>query len=209
MVELLLSRLLVQFMTQDAPFVGGGDSSALEWGIFKDGTSVIDADSMVAFEYKQDWDVSDFPQEEGAFQSYDKVQSAFDIKVRMTRGGNVEARTAFLASIDAIIGTVELYDVHTPEKTYTNVNFKHRDFRRTNDQGPGRIEVELHAVEIRNTATQQFSKTGLPSGKAGTTKSTGGASQSNGGIVQTEDIRMTVSGHLSEQRDKVSGGGGW
>ena len=57
---------------------------APQWGIYLDGEPVVDADSVVTFDYRQEWTVSDYPLEQGAFQSYDKVQTPFDVAVTIT-----------------------------------------------------------------------------------------------------------------------------
>src|SRR5579872_6225668 len=39
------------------------------------------AASTVEFEYRQDWPISTYPQEQGAFQPYDKVTLPFDVRI--------------------------------------------------------------------------------------------------------------------------------
>lgn len=134
-----------------------------QWGIFLNGEAVVAADSNVKFELRQDFPISDYPVENGGFQNYDKVQLPIDIRVAVTAGGSVSNRQAFLASIDAVMNTTDLYDVVTPETVYTGYNFTHRDFRRTADRGVGLIMVDLWLTEIRVTATANFSSTQQPS----------------------------------------------
>ena len=49
--------------------------------------------SFVDFEYKQDWTISDYTVEQGGFQSYNKVQLAFDVRVRVASGGTASVIT--------------------------------------------------------------------------------------------------------------------
>src|SRR6266852_3939160 len=149
---------------------------APRWGIFLGGIPIIDADSVVSFEYKQEWTVSDFPLEQGAFQSYDKVQVPFDVRVRYATGGSEVDRLLFLDSIEAVAGTLQLFDVVTPEAIYTSMNITHWDYRRTSVNGVGLLVVDIWLIEVRVTATTQFSNTQNPSG----------ASPQSGGLVQTE-----------------------
>lgn len=138
----------------------GGSTSP--WGVFLNGVQVIAADNTIGFEYKQDFPVSDYPVEEGGFQSYDKVQLPSDIRMRFSRGGSEQDRQEFLASIDEVMNTTDLYDIVTPEAVYLSYNFTHRDFRRRAEQGVGLIVVDLWLTEIRETSTTTFTNTQKP-----------------------------------------------
>ena len=159
-----------------ADAVGGieGLGSGPQWGIFLDGAPVLDYDSFVSFDYKQDYVISTYPVENGGFQSYDKVQLPFDVRVKVSAGGSIANRAAFLASIDAVIGDTNLYDVVTPEITYTSVNFTHRDVHRAAANGLGLLVVDLWMEEVRETGSTAFQNTQQP----------GEAGQVGGGNVQ-------------------------
>ena len=148
-------------------------SPAPQWGIFLDGAPAFDFNSVVDFTYKQDWTISDYPVEEGGFQSYDKVQLPFDIKVRITSGGSEAERQELLDEVDAAANTLNLYDVVTPEKVYSSCNISHYDYKRTSTNGVGMIIVDLWFIEIRVTATAALSNTQNP---------TNAAQQSNGTV---------------------------
>ena len=160
---------------------------APQWGIFLNGVPIIDADSVVSFEYKQEWTVSSFPLEQGAFQSYDKVNTPFDVRVRYATGGSDADRQAFLDSIDAVAGSLQLFDVVTPNAVYTSVNITHWDYRRTATNGVGLLVVDIWCIEVRVTATTQFSNTQQPSG----------ADAKSSGIVQPKTPTPQESQELS------------
>lgn len=120
-----------------------------QWGIFLDGAPTVDANSVISFEYRKDFTISDYPVEQGGFESYDKVQLPGICKVRYAQGGSVADRQAFLASIEAIDNDTNLYDVVTPEVTYISFNIHHVDYRRTANQGMGLITVDVWLTEIR------------------------------------------------------------
>lgn len=162
----------VQLLTQDAAGILSGFP---QWGIFLNGFPVVLADNVVSVDYKQDWTISDYPLEQGAFESYDKVAHPFECKVRFSAGGSVGNRQSFLNSIAAIAGNLTLYDIVTPEETYTSVNITHYDYRRTSINGVGLITVDVWAVQVRVTATASFQNVTSPTS----------ASPQNGGIVQT------------------------
>jgi hypothetical protein len=136
------------------------------WGIYLNGVPVIAADSQVDFDYKQEFHIATYPVEQGQFQSYDKVQMPAEIRCKFSAGGTESNRQNFLQSIDAVMYSIDLFDVVTPEKVYTNYCFSHRDFTRSADRGAGLIVVELSLIEVRETATAQYQNTQQP-GNAG------------------------------------------
>ncbi len=180
-----------------------GSPPAQQWGLFQNGSSVITADSVVAIDYKQEWDISDYPVEQGAFQSYNKVNTPFKSRVRFATGGSQEDRTALLNSIDAIAGNTELYDLVTPEIIKEGVNIEHYDYERAAANGVGLIMVDVFVLEIRNTATAAFSNTKAPSG----------ASPVSNGIVQSQpptgdQASKAVSAGAGGAGEGAGGGGG-
>lgn len=132
------------------------------WGIFLGGVSIIDADSVVTLDYRQDWTVSDYPVEQGAFETYDKVETPFDVRVRFSSGGSEANRFALLQSIADIADSITLLDIVTPEQVYPSVTIYHYDYRRTSQNGVGLIQVDVWCKEVRVTTTTQFSNTQNP-----------------------------------------------
>jgi hypothetical protein len=161
------------------------------WGIFLDGEPVIESDSMISFDLRQDLPISDYQVEEGAFQSYDKVQLPTEIRVRVSAGGDIANRQRFLQSIDAVMNTTDLYDVVTPEQVYPSYNFTHRDLRRESEKGNGLIVVDLWMTQVRESVQTTFSNTATP----------GGAGQQNSGNVQPQTVSDPISQGFSD--------GGW
>lgn len=166
-----------------------------QWGLFLDGESVIDAESVVTLDYKQEWTISDYPLEQGAFETYDKVQLPFEVRLRFATGGSDGDRQAFLQSIDDAANTLDLYDVVTPETVYSSVNITHYDYRRTSSNGVGLIAVDLTCVEVRVTATATF--TNAPQGFSNTAAPSG-ASPANGGQVSPQTPAATVAQAFSQ-----------
>lgn len=153
------------------------------WGIFRNGIAVIDFDSMLTFELKQDFPISDYPVEGGGFQSYNKVQLPTDIRVSVAAGGSESRRQSFLDSIDAVMNTTDLYDIVTPEQVYLSYCFAHRDFRRSSKNGVGLITVDLWLTEIRVSAQASFQQTQQPAE----------AGQQGTGNVQPQAISPNIS----------------
>ena len=155
-------------------FIGGAPAL---WGLFKDGVPVVAAENVASFDYRQSSTISDYPLEKGAFESYDKVATPFDVRLRFSAGGSEFARQALLDSVAAIQKTLDLFDAVTPEEIYESVNVVHYDYRRTSQNGVGLIVVDVWCLEVRETATAAFSNTKTPSG----------ASTVSGGTVRAVD----------------------
>jgi hypothetical protein len=137
-----------------------------QWGIFLDGVPVIIADSVQTFDFKTDRRISNYPVEQGGFESYNKVSLPYDVRVRYATGGSAADRANLIDSVEAIIDSLDLFDVVTPEKVYTSANPVHYDYRRTNVNGVGLLQIDIFLEEIRVTASQSFSNTKSPTGAA-------------------------------------------
>ncbi len=138
-----------------------------QWGIYRDGELAIEPDSIIAIDYKAESRITDYPQEAGAFQAYNKVATPQDVRVRMTKGGTDNDRTAFLTAIKDASDSLNLYDVMMPEFSYSNCNIFHVDFRRTAQNGVGLLTVDLWLLEIRTpTSETAFSNTKEPAGRS-------------------------------------------
>lgn len=167
---------------------GFGDGNSPQWGLFLNGEQVVRADTVVTFGYRKESDLPTYQQERGAFQSYNKVQHPYDIRFRFARGGSLADRQDFIESVTAVEDTLDLYDAVTPEKTYTNVNVSHVDYRRASHSGPGMISIDINVVQIRDAGQSTFSSTTTNTDTAAIVgpKSPSAASESSGGNVQPE-----------------------
>ena len=168
----------VTVLTGDQLDVGPPDSSS-QWGLFDDsGTNVLDVDNVVAVEYAKDWRVSDYPMEQGAFQSYNKVETPAEPLVVFTVGGSEQRRAAFLTTLDALTASTEVFDVVTPEISYSNMNVVRYTYGRRADRGATLITAEVHLMQIRQTVKTTFTKEKV--------QSVSGASPVNNGTVQAQ-----------------------
>jgi hypothetical protein len=123
----------------------------------------------VAFEFKQDFRISNYPVEEGSFESYNKVQIPYDVRLRFSTGGSVADRQAMIESVDAIIGSTDVFDAVTPEKVYQSLNPVHQDIRRTSRDGVGLLVIDIFCEQVRITATPQFTSSQQPQAASGNT----------------------------------------
>ena len=163
---------------------------APQWGIFtKGGQPVAVADSVVGVDFRREARISDYPLEQGAFESYDKVQMPFDIRVRFAVTNSVDLpslgslgmssqRKDFLTAIDRAFKSLDLYMVTTPDATYQSVNITHYDYRRELKGGATLLVVDVWMEEVRVNAQAEYTKSAQPEGEP---QQDNGAGQSSEG----------------------------
>lgn len=152
-----------------------------QWGIFLDGVPVVLADNVVSFDYQASARVSKYNQEQGAFASYNKVMIPAEPKFKFSTGGSAADRQAFLESIQAIAGDLNLYDVVTPEAVYNSFNVTKQGYPRVADEA-NLITVEVWLEQIVIAGASSFSNTQSPTD----------ASQQNNGLVQPGGAQAVV-----------------
>lgn len=146
-----------------------------QWGIFSQyGAPAAVPDTFISVDYRKEWRLSDYPVEQGGFQTYDKVATPFDVRVRMACDGTTTTQSLFLTQIDNMATSFDLWQVITPDATFKNVNIVHYDYRRERSGGVNLIIVDIWLSEVRATVQTQFSNTKDPTGVADV----------NGGTVQ-------------------------
>jgi hypothetical protein len=134
-----------------------------DWGIYRNAVKVLEPDSIVGFDYRGEWRVADFPIEEGEFRSYDKVIRPYEVRLRMTKGGDQAARADFLDKLEDIAASLDLYDVVTPEITYLSANVESYSYARQAQSGVGLLTVEVCLREIRLATSPTSTAVQLPS----------------------------------------------
>jgi hypothetical protein len=171
-------------MTQDDP--GATTSTpAPKWGIYDAGMNlVVEPDSFVSFEHSREWRISDFPVAPGAFASYNKVETPFEERITLAKGGTDQDRQTFLDALDTATDSINLYSVVTPGMTYVKVNVVGYDYRRQSSNGVTLLVAELRLRQVRESATSTFSNTVAPEG----------ASAQNGGTVQSQTPTQAEQG---------------
>lgn len=165
-----------------------------QWGIFKNGVPVVTADSVVSFEYKQEWALSDFPVEQGGFASYDKVHIPFDVRFRFSSGGSEANRSRLLSAIQAIAGTLTLFDAASPEAIYIGCNIKHYDYRRTSVNGVGMIQIDVWLEEVQQVQSSTTGGASASAPSAISPSAPSGADPFNNGTIQPLPLNAASSG---------------
>jgi hypothetical protein len=170
-----------------------------KWGLFLNGKTVAEADSVRSIEFRQDSKLSDYPVQKGAFESYNKVASPFDARLQFTKGGTTSDRAKFLDAIDKAANSLDLYDVTTPEKVYKGANIQRYDYHRTADSGAGLLTVDLWLVEVRETVSAAFGAAKKPAGQKALY---GGTVQ---GAISNANVKLNVQAGM--QKLGLIGGG--
>lgn len=146
---------VVQLLTSDVLSVFGAGVTNV-WGLFLNNAPVVTAESVISFEFKQGYTIATFPVERGSFESYDKVQQPFDVRLRFATGGTLADRQELLESARAACASLDLMDAVTPLATYENINPTHMDYRQTDVRGVGLLVVDLFCEQVRATASSSF-----------------------------------------------------
>lgn len=129
------------------------------WQICTAGTSSqsIVPDTFVGIEFGGDSRISDYPVEQGAFASYNKVQMPSEIRVTLACAGEQMDRHSFLTQLEAMKQSTDLYDIATPDQLYQSYNLVHYDYSRRSSNGVSMVVVELRFEQIRQTGGATYS----------------------------------------------------
>jgi hypothetical protein len=148
------------------------------WGIYLGVIPVVVTENVVAFDFGQQFDISDYPIEDGQFASYNKVYRPFDVTFRFSAGGDLLKRQALLDSIRAFVEDTNEYSVVTPDAVYLSVNLVGYRYRQSNNDGVGLIKVDVMARQVKNAVAAVFT------GSLSSPRNPSFASQINDGVSQ-------------------------
>lgn len=125
------------------------------WGVFdQSGNAVLQPESILGFDNSNEWSVSAFPIQGGQIATYNKVLQPFEVSMRMRVTGTVSERNAFLIALAAIAGDTNLYNVITPEWTYSNVNITRYANPRPSADHAYTLDVDVFFIQVVPVAAQ-------------------------------------------------------
>lgn len=129
------------------------------------GSAVLTPDSFLGMGFKNAAQVSQYPVEQGAFSSYNKVASPYDVFVVVTcNGQGVHTRAEFLAIIQAMQDTTDLFTLVTPDAVYPSCSLVNYDYQRNSHSGVGLLTVAMYFTEVRVGALTTYQSTARPDG---------------------------------------------
>jgi len=167
-----------------------------EWGIFdQSGNSLFPPGTVVgSVEYQNDYRQSSYPQERGAFETYNKVKLPYQAKVTFFVGGSNNDRFAFLDILEVAVDSLDLFVVGAPDVSYGNASLYHLNYRREARGGVQLLRVDVWCEQVRVVATGDLSNT----------KSVNGAATQANGTVQTTPVTSGASGSTTFTGDPLS-----
>jgi len=116
------------------------------------GDLVFDVDTVLDLKFSAKAKISDFPVEQGAFTSYNKVVEPFAPKVRLAVGGMIRM-SAFQGALATELASTNLYNIVTPTCNYFNVALEGVDYAQTVDNGgSSMLVVDLALKQVREVA---------------------------------------------------------
>lgn len=184
-------------MTADDPGVSKSASTGI-YGLYfsagsdNEGDLVLSPDSFIGYSYSNESRISQYPQEAGAFQQYNKVDTPFDVRIRMTKGGKVADVAAFIEVAESLVKATDLtlYDMITPERQYRSCNVTKVLHDHQPGHGANMVTMDIHLLEIRVTASAQYSNTASPTttGNLSNAKSPAATDPKNTGTVQPAPV---------------------
>jgi hypothetical protein len=132
-----------------------------QWGVFdSNGNQVLFPDNVLDFTYRQEYDISNFPVQDGAFASYNKVIRPFEVMLRFRKTIGLEARQTFLDDLATLAASLALYTVRTPEAEYQGVNLDRYEITRQGAKGAYIILADCFFTQIIQV-TPQYTTTAL------------------------------------------------
>lgn len=166
------------------------EDASSQWQILgADGALIIEPDSVVSFEYRNEQKLVSHPIERGSFADFNKVATPYDVRMRMTCGGQgAMSRDQFLSQMASLVGSIELCSIVTPDAAYAGANMVHWDYRRENRNGATLLTVDAWFEEVRETAEVGYSNTATASG----------ADAKNGGIVNTTSLSVDTQAAMGK-----------
>lgn len=180
----------IDLLTSDASAVLG--MSVPQWGIFLNGEPVVVADNVISLDYNSTSRISKYPQEQGAFASYNKVTVPAEARLQFSTGGSVSDRQDCIESIAAIAGDLNLYDVVTPEIVYPSYNVVKQGYPRK-AEGANLITIDVWLEQVVIAGASTFSNTTSPTDAAQTNNGL-----SSGTVTQGPDL-PNISGPVLYQ----------
>lgn len=120
------------------------------WGVFdSSGAAVVQPDSVLTFDNRNDSDMPTFPVAPNSFANYNKVFLPFEVTLRFSKAGTLADRTSFLLAIDGLWRSLDLYTVLTPERSYVNCNLQRYEVARRGSGGAYFLtEVDLYFLQV-------------------------------------------------------------
>lgn len=155
-----------------------------QWGIYDlNFKPVITPTNFLSWGIKHDWQVADYPIEQGGYATYDRVDTAPEVRIKLSFKGNPSQRNQFLKQLQIMCGSTlsassapsQLFRLRVPETTFANLwAVTHYDYHRDDRGGITLLTIDLWFQSVRLL------------GQAPTPRQPNGAVQFNGGSLLSQ-----------------------
>lgn len=147
--------------------IGNSAKRPVLWGVFDSNNQLaLSPDSVLSFSYRQRKDISNFPVVPDSFANYNKVDTPFEIQVRVSKGGTLSDRTNLIKQAQALLDSLQLYTIRTPEISFQNCNLEDYDIDRPDPTDSNFLKnVVLNFVQILQ-ANAQYTNTSVNTANA-------------------------------------------
>lgn len=158
-----------------------------QWGVWENGAQVVgqDVTSFGGFlesavgtalgigqttqqdiEFEARWAITNAPQEGGAFQSYNIVQTPYRVAITFVAGGLPANRALLRSQVQNIVGTTRLFTALTPEGPIESLAAVGMAYRR-NPEDVGVLAISVLFAQVRPAGNAQFNTTSTPNSATG------------------------------------------
>lgn len=121
--------------------------------------AVIAADTFIPLAIPSSWgefspsyeaSISDYPQEQGAFQPYNKVRRPQTVRVTLIKSGSDLARYAWLAAIQQAEANnpEQLYTLISPDAIYTDYTIQKMTYTKRTEKGSHMLYLDIDFLEV-------------------------------------------------------------
>lgn len=169
--------------------------------------------SFVVIEVAGEAAIATAPVEKGGYTSFNKVQRPAELHITFTVEGwtgfsgalpnltnlTLTSRSDVLATLETMRTTAEVYDIETPDKTYSSYDLTKYDYRIRSDSGQTLLTVTAVFQDVQNVAEVTVSS---ETSQADTTNN----NVAIGTCVKTENVTGSTNGPtLSDVKKAQSG----
>lgn len=130
----------------------GGGSPVPTYAIVRSDTfdPLASPDSWGEFSPKYETAMSDYPQELGAFQNFNKVKRPWTVNITVVKSGSDAVRSAWLANIlqQEIANPTQTYNLVSPNGVFLNYAVSGMSFETRADKGSNILYLNLQFTEI-------------------------------------------------------------
>lgn len=125
----------------------------------RNGNKLIQPDGPGEFEMKADANISNYPVEDGGFQSYNKVVNPEELTITLLCGGQGPmSRERFLARCRELKNGTDIVTLVTPDQVYRSVVCTGMGYSKRAVNGATLLTVTLPFKEVRDGASSTYAK---------------------------------------------------